>query len=214
MNRYTASFLGLVILLMTGGCSEYVEGVRYSPHPAVAEIWPTSGTTQPAAEQQAPDAVAMASIVGIHVADSRQGIPLSVQVRLRLENHGPQPVSFDPRRMELMDGDLLNFSPPMVGDAPFMTLNLGQSAVVEAFFPFPAGHSYQQMNLHALQLSWLVRIDGHDMRQVAQFHRLRPVYDYDPYWDYEPYYYGGFSPYYYGGFGLYYGRGGGWHGRR
>src|SRR5258708_2756859 len=104
--------LVLLGLIFVGGCGPYVDGYYYLPHPAMAEIR-TTAATQPSAKPQPPPLVAYASIVGIRRENRDLKIPLSVEIRLRLDNHGPQAVQFDPRSLDLTTAELLPFPPPI-----------------------------------------------------------------------------------------------------
>src|SRR5512133_3592707 len=102
--------LGLAALLLAylGGCSDYVGPYQYFPRPAMAYLRSTS-TTAPS-----PAVSAVASVIGVRRADHKLGIPTSVEVHLRIDNTGPQPVILDPNTFELTDGTLSSFPPPMV----------------------------------------------------------------------------------------------------
>jgi hypothetical protein len=182
MLRKIWPVFGLFLVALAGGCAQ--ETYQYTPSPAVAVIPPPNA-------QQSPPVTAMATVVGVVEADSKQGIPESVQVRLRVQNSGAGTVMFDPTTMQLTDGSLLDFLPPRVqqGAAP---LALNQSAAVDVLFPFPPGYSPDNTNLQSLELRWQVQIDKNQpVQQVVDFHRVVPVYYYE-----EPYYY----PYgFYGG---------------
>jgi hypothetical protein len=187
-------FVGLLGLLFVGGCGPYVEGFRYQPHPGYAEIRagvPGAPATQPATP---PPVTAYATVVGVRRADSGEHLPLSIQVRLRLDNHGPLPASFDPASLDLTTGELVRFPPPLVRPPGPVTLEPGQTLISEAYFPFPPGATFDNINLQTLQFNWTVVLDGHPIAQSVDFHRIREYY-YDPYWygpgPYYPY------PYYY-----------------
>ncbi|HET6249042.1 MAG TPA: hypothetical protein VFE47_15195 [Tepidisphaeraceae bacterium] len=188
------SLLGLTLLT---GCSPYVDGYYYAPHPAVAEIQATTTTTQPAQAPAPPAApvTVYATVVGIRRENRDQHIPLSVEVRLRLDNHGQAAVTFDPHTLDLTTGDLVRFPPPVIAPPP-VSLPPGQPVIVQANFPFPPGLSYDSVNVQNLQLRWAVDIEGHTVPQAAEFHRVYQYYD-DPYWGNGPYWgYGYPYPYY------------------
>ncbi len=173
--------------MLLGGCTTYVEGYHYLPRPAVALV----PATQPS---QPPPSAAIVSVIGVHREDRSAGIPESVEVRMRLENNGPETVVFDPRTMELLDGGLMEFPPPVVRPPQPVTLGPSQAVVVGAFFPFPPGHSYKNTDLESLQLRWRVQIGGSEVGQAADFRRMIRLYNYYPYPDY------GYPPYgFYGG---------------
>lgn len=171
-----AFILAPVLLMFAGGCSTYVEGYHYVPRPAVALV----PATQPS---QPPPVATIVSVMGIHRA--QKDIPESVEVRLRLENNGPETVVFDPRTMQLLDGGLMEMPPPILRPPTPVTIGPNQSVVVGAFFPFPPGRSYKNSDLETLQLRWRVQVGSMDVPQDADFRRVVRVY-YNPYWD-EPY---------------------------
>jgi hypothetical protein len=188
MLRLTTPIGTLALLLLLGGCATYVDGYNYMPRPAVANIAPTP-------PQTVPPVTAFASVIGVHLPDSHQGIPLSVQVQLRIENNGPETVVFDPQSMQMLDGELLNFPPPLVWPAGSVTLAPQQAMAVSAMFPFAPGRSYDNTDLNALQLRWAVQLNGRNQGQAVSFTRIAPAYYYyQPYWAYP-------APYPWFGFG-------------
>ena len=185
----SAMILAPLVALFLGGCSTYIEGYHFVPRPAVALV----PGTQPI---QPPPSAAIVSVVGVRRGNSSEGVPESVEVRMRLENNGPETVVFDPKTMELLDGGLLEFPPAMLRPPQPVTLAPNQAVVIAAFFPFPPGHSYANTDLEQLQLRWRVEVGGQEVGQVADFRRVIREY-YNPYWD-EPY-----PPYgFYGGVGV------------
>ena len=186
MGRLICFILGSVLLTVTSGCSMYIGDFEYTPRPGVTE-------TRPSSADQAPPVVVLASVIGVRRDDHQIGIPTSVEVRLRLENNGNQTVVFDPQSLELVDGQLLKFPPPVARPPQPVTLEPGLSAAIGAFFPFPAGHSYDNTDLNSLQLRWTLQIGSHGVPQSVNFSRVHRVY-YDPYWAYPP------PPIFYGGF--------------
>ena len=183
--------LGGLLLLLAAGCAPYVEGYYYAPHPALALI----PATQPS---QPPTVAAFASVVGIRRQDDQLHLPLSIEVRLRIDNNGSQQLWFDPRSMQLTSGDLIRFGPPLIDAESQLVVDPGQSALITANFPFPGGKSYDDFDLSSLELRWGERVGPQNVGQVAEFRRaiyVYPSYYYGPYWDYGyPYPY----PYFHG----------------
>lgn len=175
----------LPLLSFVIGCSTspYVDGYFYLPRPVVADI----PATQP---YQPPPVAAFASVVGIRNEDKQQHLPEAVEVRLRVDNNGPQTVAFDPRSMDLSTGDLFRFPPPIIESTGPVTLVPGESALVTAYFPFPGGRSYDGFDLQSLQLRWSEQIGPQPVVQVANFRQEYQRYYYhydDPYWGIYPY---------------------------
>ena len=168
------------------GCSAYVSDFQYVPHPALAEVPPTP-------PDKSSPVSAFASVIGVYRGDSKQYIPESVEVRFRLENNGPHPVYFDPTSLQLATGDLQTFEPPILHPSQPATLEPTQLAMYDAFFPFPPGHAYDNMDMRTLQLRWNLKIHGSPVRQIVSFRRIYPYRYYyypDPYWGY-PWFGGG-----------------------
>ncbi|MGD0461527.1 MAG: hypothetical protein ABSB74_03460 [Tepidisphaeraceae bacterium] len=171
--------VGVALLLpLVIGCSQYVGDVSFVPRPAVADIPPTP-------PQQNPPVSSMASVIGVRYEDPADEIPSSIEVRLRVDNNGPGSVVFSPTEMELSNGELQRFPPPIIRPPDPVQLPVGQSAYVTAYFPFPPGHSYYDTDYSSLQLRWRVQVDGKIVGQGAYFRReYATYYDYGPY----PYY--------------------------
>ncbi len=219
MLRFFSIVLTASLLTLVSGCSEYVEDFHYSPHPARAEIFPTPlqgpatqpqnplksvpSTTAPAqpgpvstypppppgTPQEPPLISTFATVVGVHRANQKAGIPLSIEMRIRVVNHGAQSAVFEPQSLELVDGEMLRFPPPVMRPSEPVTIPPMQAAVIHAWFPFPPGNTYENTDMAALQVHWVIVVDGRDVEQMAAFRRVHSVhYYYDPYWGY-PYYY-------------------------
>jgi len=100
--------------LLLAGCaqSQYVPGYAFYPEPAAVQVaHPTSPQNQ-----QVPLTV-LATVVGVRNADANAHVPSSVAVHLRFENNGPSRVLFDPRTLELSNGQLRVFPPPQTDPA-------------------------------------------------------------------------------------------------
>lgn len=181
MRRPVLLGLGSVLLFLVAGCSPYVEDYEFVPRPALAQL----PATQPS---QPPPVAAWASVIGVRRADRDLGVPDSVEISLRVENNGARQVLFDPRTMELTDGTLERFPDPVIVPPQNWTLEPGQSIVVNAYFPFLPGRSWDTTDLASLQLRWAVDVDGQVMGQTVFFRRtVRYYYYYSyPYWDYPP----------------------------
>jgi hypothetical protein len=186
--RWPLALLGGCLALgFIGGCSAYVGDYDYVPRPALAQVAPEP-------PDKTPPATAVVCVVGVRREDQKAGIPLSVELRLRLDNNGNKPVAFDPNSMQLSNSQLLVFGPPLVQPPQPMVLEPMQSLLVEAHFPFPPGHSYDNMDLDSLELRWQIKVGDQVVGQGAEFHRMVwPYYNYGPYWDYPPVWWGGYG---------------------
>src|SRR5882757_1729833 len=102
--KWIGLFCGM--LCLAGGCattpsSPYVAGFRYAPEPALA-VMLKQGT-------QTPSLSVMVSVTGIRRGDADNRTPGAVEVRMRFENNGQVPVTFDPHSASLVTGALQSF---------------------------------------------------------------------------------------------------------
>jgi hypothetical protein len=85
--------------------------------------------------------------------------------------------------MELSNAQLVRLGPPIVRPPTPITLSPSQSAYLTAYFPFPPGLSYDEMDLNSLQLRWRVQIGPRPVGQVVYFTRVwSDYYAPGPYW--------------------------------
>jgi len=180
MLRVTAVILCAFCLLGVVGCSQYDQDYQYSPRPALAEI----PATQP---QDPPPVTTNATVVGVRYADEDNHLPPCVEIRMQMDNNGSDVVTFDPMSMELRNAQLFRLGPAIVRPPTSITINPSQSAYLTAYFPFPAGASYDTMDLNSLQLRWRLQIGPRPVGQLVYFTRV-----------WESYYGPGPGPYWYG----------------
>ena len=160
--------------LANGGCSPqpYVSGYTYYPQPATVEVLRRDGN------QRSPLMV-LASVLGVHNEDAKNGIPYSVVVRMRFENVGQSKVAFDPASLELVTGTLRAFERPTVKPAGPIALPPGGRYELTAYFPFSPGVTATQMNMNNMRLRWEVTIDLNPVIQTAVFERVEGGEDTD-----------------------------------
>jgi hypothetical protein len=162
------------------------------PSTGQAEIQPPNPQYPPppqGAPQEPPLISTFATVVGVHRENKQAGIPTSVELRIRVVNHAAHSAVFEPQSLELVDGEMLRFSPPILRPSEPVNLAPMQAAVIHAWFPFPPGNTYENTDLSSLQVHWVIVVDGRDVEQMANFHRIHLAhYYYDPYWDYPGYY--------------------------
>ena len=176
--RWIACLLPSLLL----GCSPWVGGFYYVPHPGFTEV----PATQPL---QPPVVAAFATIEGVRYPDDQLHLPYTVEVILRLENNGPDTVHFDSRSMDLTTGDLVRFGPPVLLSPPVPMLAPGQTMMVTVDFPFPAGSSFDQLDLSSLHLRWSVQVGTQNQPLSIQFQRGGYRYYGDLYYYEGPYAY-------------------------
>lgn len=148
----------LVALVVAGCGSTYREKGNFVPHPA--DVSAGDGQVR-----------ALASVIGIRSADKKAGLPLSVETRVQVENRGETPITFDPTTLRLTSGDLRPFGQPIVMPPGSIEIPAGQSATVQANFPYPAGSSQRGVDLNGLNLEWVAERDGRRIAQSATFTR-------------------------------------------
>jgi hypothetical protein len=158
---------------LLGGCSVYDQRYLYEPRPIDIQ------TTKPGADDAEP-ARTLVTVVGVRKDDSRSQLPASIEVRLRVENTSPFPVSFDPASFALFSADLERFPDPIVQPEGAVTVPPAGTAVVKAFFPFPEGRGHSDFDLSGLNLRWVLEVDGFAVTSSAGFLALPTAY-YDRY---------------------------------
>lgn len=170
-TRSIIFFAPALLLLTAAGCvssqssfpQTYLPGYQYVPQPVMATIF---------TREQKPAVNVLVSVMGIHQAD--QSVPLSVELRLRMENTGVAAATLDPRSMELVSGSLQPFDAPLVRPPQPLQVAPGQTGTMTTFFRFPAGSNFQTMGLETLRLRWQVLIDNKPIEQTAYFERATP----------------------------------------
>jgi hypothetical protein len=161
-------------LMAVVGCSQYVDGYDYAPRPALAQI----PATQP--NEPAP-VTANVYVAGVRYDDQDDQIPPSIEIRMSIDNTGSDTVVLNPPDLNLSNGQLLQFSPPIIRPPTSIVIGSMQSAYLTAYFPFPPGVSLDNTDLSTLRLRWRLQIGPRMVGQIVYFNRVPTVY-YDPYW--------------------------------
>ena len=160
-----------VALAVSGGCSVYDTRYLFEPRPLDVQ------SSKPGAAGAEPVRT-LATVIGVRRRDSRSQIPASVEVRLRVDNTSPFPVSFDPGSLALFSAGLEQFPDAIARPHDPVELSPGGTAVVEAFFPLPDGRYPSDLDLSGLNLRWTLEVDGEPVTSSASFIRLpTPYYD-------------------------------------
>ena len=160
----------LVAAGLAGGCSVYDS--RYFFDPAPADV----ASARPGAEE-AP-ARTLVSVLGVRRPDKESDLPAGVEVRLRVDNTSPYRVLFDSSTLVLFSAGLDRFPDPIRHPADPVDLGPGDSAVVDASFPFPDGRTPSDMDLSGLNVRWTLVIDGQPVTSSTGFSR-QPTGYYD-----------------------------------
>ena len=163
MIKLRGSVLCVAVLFLIGCAGPtYVGGYYYLPHPGLANV-PASQPSQP------PAVASLATVVGVRYPDDQLHLPLSVEVRLRLENNGSEPAVFDPKFMQLTTGDLVRFPPAIVNSSGPINIPVGQTALITADFPFPDSRAFDEYDLSSLHLRWTVLVGSRTCEQIVDF---------------------------------------------
>ncbi|MCP3905082.1 MAG: hypothetical protein GY715_15770 [Planctomycetes bacterium] len=170
--------LRLILLpaaLLVGGCtSTYLHQFAYVPMPAKLELT--------ARADEMPLVRILVSVIGVRRADRDAGLPVTVEMRVRVENLGTdETLTFDPTSLTLLSGDLETFSPPVLStDAP-MTVPAHGASTVEALFPVPGDGTTSAVDMDGLNLQWTIRLrDRAIPGSVTLTRRPHPTYVYRP----------------------------------
>ncbi|MCL2649022.1 MAG: hypothetical protein FWD61_18820 [Phycisphaerales bacterium] len=178
MVRLLVLMVVVVLAGLAGGC-KYAGDFRFVPQPAMMEVPATvqggGGNTG------GPVVTAMASVVGVRNRDRRAGLPLCVEMRVRIDNNTAGMVVVDPHAMRLNNGLFMDFEPPIVDPPTGLTMTQGQSAAMAVYFPFPPGMNHNNTDLSSLQLRCELSVDARPVKLVFAFTRVLPVYYDDPY---------------------------------
>lgn len=159
-------------MFAVGGCESgpYLPAYSYQPRPSISTVR-RHGT-----EQQAPPLTALVTILGVRKADPDHHAGPAIDVRMRFESNGTEPVTFDPSSLDLVTGSLWPFPHPYVNPPMQLTLTSGQQQNITATFPFPPNTRPEQMDLNELRLRWVVHVAGFAVAQTALFERVDAGY--------------------------------------
>ena len=179
ISALCVSLLGLIVL---GGCATqnassrpndystppppYRSDFHYGPNPATVDVFSA------ASPQTAPPLTVYVWLMGIRQAEPHSPIPPSVEVRMKFDNHGTRPVSFDPSSLELETGELRPLPSPILNPAIPFEVPPGSNHELAAYFPFPPGTSSQTLDLTHFRVRWRVQIDSQPITQTAYFDRI------------------------------------------
>jgi hypothetical protein len=142
----------LLATALAAGCSTYLPQYAYVPKPAQLELTAKADDT--------PLARTLVSVIGVRRAVPAEGIPVSVEIRVRVENLGTAPVMFDPASLALLSGDLKTFPAPTLLAADPVELAPGASATVDARFPFPDDGTTSSVSMDGLHVQWSLEHGG------------------------------------------------------
>ncbi|MBK7878363.1 MAG: hypothetical protein IPJ77_22135 [Planctomycetes bacterium] len=159
--------LGVLGLALASCASSPWRPFRYAPAPLEARL------------DAQGDSNATARVLVTVLGLARDGG--AAHVRVRIENLGARPVRLVPESLALLTADLAPFESARVEPAP-LPIQGGESGTYEAVFAPPAGRSYDELDLHGLNLRSTLDFDGIRVTAGATFTREEPLpWDRDPY---------------------------------
>ena len=140
----------LLPLLLLAGCASSYES-RYSFAPSPHEI-----LVQPEGAEL-PVARILVSVRGVRSPDSDLGIPLSTEVRMRVENLTDVPVLVQRGEFVLVDADLTSFGPPRIDVPGDLFAMPAETLSLVLHFPFPPETKPEDLALEGLNLRLALR---------------------------------------------------------
>ncbi|MFN0009497.1 MAG: hypothetical protein ACKVXR_16485 [Planctomycetota bacterium] len=168
MQRFLARAASLAVLTCLAACtaSPYYDH-RFQPAPYEVQV---ASDAVPGSQMRA-----LASVLGIERA--KDGVPDRAIVRIRLENLGSVPATFETDSLGLVSADLQSFGTPTVLGEANPALQPGNSGVYDVAFPLPAGKRPRDVDLSGLNLRFTVAYGAHKVTAGASFARSDWQYD-------------------------------------
>ena len=144
------------------GCSAYDTAYEFEPRPLeFAHVLP--GAADRAAS-------VLVTVVGVRKRDADQGIPASVELRLRVDSSTDPEITLDPSAVQLFAANLLEFPPPTSPEGPLAVPARG-SGTLTVLFPFPDGKVPGGYDLEGLSARWTLMIADQPSTGNATFTR-------------------------------------------
>lgn len=156
-------------LLLTTGCSTYYDH-RFTPAPVDVDL---------SLDQAGVDARArgLVTVVGIRKPDDGRGAV--VEVRLRVENLGSQPVELVADSLALVSADLREMGRPAVAPEP-APIGQGEQGTYQVEFELPDGKTPRDYDLQGLNLKFEVDYGDQRVMHGITFDRFGEPYPREP----------------------------------
>jgi hypothetical protein len=145
-----------------GACSAY--DTRYEFEPRPLEV----GHVVPDKEDRV--ASVLVSVIGVRKRDTEQGIPASVELRLRVDSATDDEIRVPPASVQLFAANLEKFPDPVIPGGELVVPARG-SGTMTAYFPFPDGKVPGAYDLEGVSVRWTLNVGGHDSTGNATFSR-------------------------------------------
>ena len=166
----TSLALGLAAVVFSACQGAQYDGrYVYQPRPMAVETTPPDRLKNGSLRS-------LATIVGVRRTSRDDELPASVHLRLRMDNATAEVVTFDPRTLSLFAGDVREFPAPVLRPEQTLTLEPGDHATVDAFFPLPGDRIPGNMDLSGLGARWTAEIGGEPVPGSATFTRREADY--------------------------------------
>jgi hypothetical protein len=146
------------------GCATYDRRYQYLPRPLDVPV-AMAGRDDRAA-------TVLVTVAGVRKPDVEAGIPASVEVRLRVENHSDADVALEPATFKLFTAGLEEFPPPVVPGGTLVVAP-GETGSLVAYFPFPGGAVPGAYDLDGLNARWTLAVGDAPTTASATFTRQR-----------------------------------------
>jgi hypothetical protein len=154
-----AATLLAALLAALPACASSGYRQRFEPLPAVVQVHTSQGTLD----------LALVSVLGV-IRPEETGRD-EIHLRFRLQNGTKHALKLPVDRLRLLSGDLADFSPPLL-IAGETVAEPGQDAVADVAFTFLDG---ERPDLRGLTLTWVLEVEGTELRGTVAFRRLAEV---------------------------------------
>jgi hypothetical protein len=161
----------LLAALLLGGCASGYR-YRYEPLPAVVQINTSAAQTLD---------MLLISVLG--AKDGENGALDEVHVRFRIDNGTSQPARLLVDKLQLLSGDLLEFTAPrLIGGTAEAAP--GQAVLADVAFLYPDNVA---PDLRGLTLTWALLVEATELSGTLTFRRVQSARPPDSYGGYGPF---------------------------
>ncbi len=164
----------LALAPLGGACTSTYHSARFVPAPLEVPLL--------AEGDQAGQARALLSVRGIRRA--AKGRPTEVEIKLRVENMGTQPISIEGTQWELVDSDLNAFGPVRLEPPQETAIGPDEKRTFLAYFPVAPDKRIDDYSLGGFNLRLVIGLGERVISTGVAFERAASVDGY-----YAPFYY-------------------------
>jgi hypothetical protein len=157
-GRLPALLLAAAAAALMGGCA--TNATRYEPSLSSVDVpLGDSGTS-------------VTALVSVGPVPAGRGMPETIEMRLRLDNHGERPVALEAEGLELVAADLTSLGRPELIPAGRVEVAPGGAATVGAAFAVPPELKPNPDALRALNLRFELEVEGRSYASSVTFDRV------------------------------------------